>query len=253
MTLLETRNLSKYFDGLKALDNTNITVDEGALTLIIGPNGSGKSTFINVVSGFLKADEGNVLFEGRDITNKEPNEIYDYGVIRTFQNPKPLKSMTILENLLIAERHRGEDIVNSLIYKKWLDQEEELVERAFNTLEFLKLDHLWDKPAGSLSGGQMKLLEIGRALMTNPKLIIMDEPIAGIAPGLAHEIFSHLIDLKKRGISLLIVEHRLDIVLQYIDHLYVMFNGRVIAEGKGKEEIENVLTDPEVVEVYLGD
>jgi len=253
MTLLETENLSKSFDGLKALNNVNITVDKNALTLIMGPNGSGKSTFINAVSGFLKVDSGKVLFEGNDITNKEPNEIYDYGIVRTFQNPVPLKSMTVLENILVSEKHIGEGIINSMFHSKWMKQEEEMVEKAFKILEFLKLDHRWDHPSKSLSGGQMKLLEIGRALMTNPKLIIMDEPIAGVAPGLAHDIFGHVIELKKKGISFLIVEHRLDIIMQYIDNLYVMFNGSVIAHGRGSKEIEDVLNDPKVVEVYIGD
>lgn len=222
-TILETINLSKSFGGLRVLNNVNIKVDESSLTLIIGPNGSGKSTLINVISGFIPADSGKVIFDGHDITNKSPNEIYNYGVVRTFQTPQPLKEMMVLENLLIAERHVGENVLNALNYKKWINMEEELVEKAFKILKFLKIDHLWDRKAGQLSGGQMKLLEIGRALMTNPKLIIMDEPIAGVAPGLAHEIFSYLIKLKERGITLLIVEHRLDIVLKYIDHLYVMY------------------------------
>ena len=253
MVLLETKNLSKSFDGLKALDNVNINVEKSKLTLIMGPNGSGKSTLINAVSGFLKVDSGKVLFEGKDITNKEPNEIYDYGIVRTFQNPEPLKSMTVLENILISERHIGEGVINALFHSKWIKKEEEMVEKAFKILEFLKLDHRWDHPSKSLSGGQMKLLEIGRALMTNPKLIIMDEPIAGVAPGLAHDIFSHVIELKNKGLSFLIVEHRLDIVLKYVDNLYVMFNGSVIAHGEGSREIERVLNDPKVIEVYIGD
>jgi len=253
MTLLETRNLCKSFDGIKALNNVNIEVEESKLTLVMGPNGSGKSTLINAISGFLKVDSGKVIFENRDITNKEPNEIYNYGIVRTFQNPEPLKSMTVLENILIGQKHSGEDIINAIFHSKWMKEEEELVERAFKILEFLKLDHRWDHPSRSLSGGQMKLLEIGRALMTDPKLIIMDEPIAGVAPGLAHDIFSHIIELKNKGISFLIVEHRLDIVLKYIDDLYVMFNGSVIAHGKGENEIENVLKDPKVIEVYIGD
>ncbi|HIP83925.1 MAG TPA: ABC transporter ATP-binding protein [Methanothermococcus okinawensis] len=253
MIILETKNLCKSFDGVKALDNVNIEVEKSKLTLIMGPNGSGKSTLINAISGFLKVDAGKVIFEGKDITNREPHEIYNYGIVRTFQNPEPLKSMTVLENVLIGRKHSGENIPNALFPSRWLKEEEELVERAFKILEFLKLDHRWDHPSKSLSGGQMKLLEIGRALITDPKLIIMDEPIAGVAPGLAHDIFSHVVQLKNKGISFLIVEHRLDIVLNYVDNLYVMFNGSVIAHGKGREEIEKVLNDPKVIEVYIGD
>ena len=247
MIILETKNLSKFFDGLKALDNVNLAIQRNTITLIIGPNGSGKSTLINVVSGFYKATSGKVIFEGLDITNKPPHEIYKLGIARTFQVPQPLKKLTVLENLLIAERHTGEGILNCLS-GKWLKKEEELVEKAFKILEFLKLDHLWDKEAYKLSGGQLKLLEIGRVLMINPKLVIMDEPLAGVAPSLAHTILSKLTELKSR-ITFLIVEHRLDIILEYVDYVYVMANGKVIAEGHGKE----VINDPKVVEVYLGD
>ncbi len=247
MKILKTQNLSKFFDGLRALDRVNISIDKKTLTLIIGPNGSGKTTLINVISGFYKADEGRVFFEDMDITNKPPNKIYELGIVRTFQIPQPLKKLTVLENLLIAERNIGESIKDCLGFK-WLKQEEELVERAFEILEFLNIDDLWNREAYKLSGGQLKLVEIGRALMTNPKLMIMDEPVAGIAPALAHSILEKLLELKERGITLLIIEHRLDIVLQYVDYIYVMANGRVIAEGVEEE----ILSNPEVVEVYLG-
>jgi len=248
MIILETQNLSKFFDGLKALDGVNIKVKKGTLTLIIGPNGSGKSTLINVISGFHKATSGRVIFEGEDITNKPPYEIYELGIVRTFQIPQPLRKMTVLENLLIAERHIGEGVLSSLRYSKWLKQEEELVERAFKILEFLKIDHLWDRESYKLSGGQLKLVEVGRALMTNPKMIIMDEPIAGVAPALAHDILKRVTELKEKGITFLIVEHRLDIILKYVDYVYAMANGKVIAEGLG----EDIVSHPKVVEVYLG-
>ncbi len=248
MIILETRNLSKFFDGLKALDGVNIKVKKRNITLIIGPNGSGKTTLINVISGFYKATSGRVIFEGEDITNRPPHEIYELGIVRSFQIPQPLRKLTVLENLLIAEKHIGEGVLSSLKYSKWLEQEEELVERAFKILEFLKIDHLWDTEAYKLSGGQLKLVEVGRALMTNPKLIIMDEPIAGVAPALAHEILNRLTELKRKGKTFLIVEHRLDIILKYVDYIYAMANGRVIAEGVEDEIINN----PKVVEVYLG-
>jgi branched-chain amino acid transport system ATP-binding protein len=148
--------------------------------------------------------------------------------------------------------HPGESPLSALRKGSWLKTEEELVERAFSLLKFLKLDHLWDRPAGTLSGGQMKLLEIGRALMTRPKMIVMDEPVAGVAPSLAHDILQKLVELKKEGITVLLIEHRLDIVLGYVDHLYVMFNGRILTEGRGKEGIERVVNDPRVAEIYMG-
>lgn len=243
---LATRNLTKRFGELKALDEVSIDV-KGRITLVIGPNGSGKTTLINVVTGFLGADEGKVLFEGKEITNLPPHEIFRHGIVRTFQTSSPLRKLTVLENLLIAEADYGESIISSFM-RSWLKKEEELVERAFSILGFLGMEHLWNENALNLSGGQLRLLEIGRALMCRAKLVIMDEPIAGIAPSLAHSILERLRDIAGMGVSFLIVEHRLDIVLEYVDRVYVMANGRIVAEGKGKEILEN----PEVVEVYLG-
>ncbi|MEM0503723.1 MAG: ABC transporter ATP-binding protein [Archaeoglobaceae archaeon] len=244
--ILETKDLSKFFDGVKALYRANVAVEKGSITLIIGPNGSGKTTLINVISGFYKADEGKVFFEGNDITNKSPFEISKLGVVRTFQIPKALKKLTVLENVLIAPFGHGDSAFES-ITGKWVKKEEELVERAFKILEFLKLDHLWDRKAQELSGGQLKLLETARAMMKGAKLLVMDEPIAGVNPVLAESMLKSFSDMKK-DVSFLIVEHRLDIVLKFVDYVYVMANGMVIAEG----DAERVIRDPKVVEVYLG-
>ncbi len=246
--ILETRNLIKFFGDVLVLDGVNIKVGRKTITLIIGPNGSGKSTLINVITGFYPATSGQVIFEGQDITKKRPYQIYDLGIVRTFQTPQPLKKLTVLENLLIARKHVGENVISALNYKKWSEFEDELVERAFKILEFLRIDHLWDEESYKLSGGQLKLLEVGRALMTEPKLIIMDEPIAGVAPALAHEILKRIVELKNKGITFLIVEHRLDIALRYVDYIYAMASGKVIAEGSEEEVINN----PQVVEVYIG-
>jgi branched-chain amino acid transport system ATP-binding protein len=144
MPLLQTRDVVKTFGGLRAVDGVSIDVDERTLTLIIGPNGSGKSTLINLITGFLKADSGSIIFSGENITNKEPNEIYHHGIVRTFQTPLILRSMSVIENLLIANVHPGETPLSALRKSSWLKTEEELVERAFSLLKFLKLDHLWD-------------------------------------------------------------------------------------------------------------
>lgn len=243
---LATQNLTKRFGELKALDWVSIEVKSG-ITLIIGPNGSGKTTLINMVTGFLSADEGKVFFGEREITNLPPHEIFKRGIVRTFQIPKPLLKLTVLENLLIAEANYGESIIQSF-GRSWLAKEEILVKKAFSVLSFLGIEHMWDEWAMNLSGGQLRLLEIGRALMCQTKLIIMDEPIAGIAPDLSHSILKKLRELSDIGISFLIVEHRLDIILEYADHVYVMAGGRIVAEGRSKEILEN----PEVIEVYLG-
>lgn len=220
---------------------------KNCITLIIGPNGSGKTTLINVITGFLGADKGKVLFGEKEITNLPPHEIFKHGIVRTFQTSQPLLKLTVLENLLIAEANYGESIIQSF-RRSWLAKEEELVNRAFSVLSFLGIEHMWNEPAMNLSGGQLRLLEIGRALMCRTRLIIMDEPIAGVAPDLSHSILKKLRELSSKGISFLIVEHRLDLVLEYVDRIYVMAGGKVVAEGKGKE----VLEDPQVVEVYLG-
>ena len=225
----------------------SIDVAKGSITLVIGPNGSGKTTLINVVTGFLGADGGRVFFDGKDITNKPPHEIFKMGVVRTFQNPHPLKKLAVLENLLIAEPGYGESVYQSFT-RAWVRKEEELVKKAFEILKFLGIEHLWDEQAMNLSGGQLRLLEIGRALMCDARLIIMDEPIAGVAPSLAHSILRKLTELARAGISFLIVEHRLDIILDYVDKVYVMANGKIVAEGRGEE----ILKNPKVVEVYLG-
>ncbi len=244
--VLYTEGLSKFFDGLKALDRVSISVPEQNMVLVIGPNGSGKSTLINVITGFLKADEGRIVFRGEEITNKPPHEIFRKGIARTFQTPQPLKKLTVIENLLVAVPHPGESL--KVLNREWLKYEEECVEKAYGILEFLGIDHLWDQEAYKLSGGQLKLVEVGRALMCDAKLIVMDEPVAGVAPALARTILNKLTRLKQSGVTFLIVEHRLDIVLPYVDYIYVMANGRIIAEGKEKE----ILGHSEVVEVYLG-
>lgn len=244
--VLATQNLTKSFGKLKALDEVSIEV-KNCITLIIGPNGSGKTTLINVITGFLGADEGKVLFGEKEITNLPPHEIFKSGIVRTFQTSQPLLKLTVLENLLIAEANYGESIIQSF-KRSWLEKEEELVKRAFSILSLLGIEHMWNEPAMNLSGGQLRLLEIGRALMCQTKLIIMDEPIAGVAPDLSHTILKKLRDLSSIGISFLIVEHRLDLVLEYVDRVYVMAGGKIIAEGIDKEVLEN----PQVVEVYLG-
>ena len=243
---LTTHNLTKSFGELKALDEVSIEA-KNCITLIIGPNGSGKTTLINVITGFLGSNKGRILFGEKEITNLPPHEIFKHGIVRTFQTSQPLLKLTVLENLLIAEANYGESIIQSF-KRTWIEKEETLVKRAFSILSFLGIEHMWNELAMNLSGGQLRLLEIGRALMCQTKLIIMDEPVAGIAPDLSHSIFKKIRELSSRGFSFLIVEHRLDLVLEYVDRVYVMAGGRIIAEGKGKEVLEN----PHVVEVYLG-
>ncbi len=227
--MLVTKNLSKFFDGFKALDGVSIEVEPNKLTLIMGPNGSGKTTLINTITGFYRADRGHVYFNGEEITNKPPHEIYKRGIVRTFQIPQPLKKLSVLENMLIAVDNPGEDI-KECIFRRWEDREGEIVEKAFELLEFLGLDDLWNTEAWKLSGGQLKLLEVGRALMADARLIIMDEPLVGVNPNLAQSILDKLVALK-RYTTFLIVEHRFEIISGHVDSIKVMVNGRIAEDG----------------------
>ena len=247
--ILKVTNIRKTFGGVTALDRVNMEIDKGNMTMLIGPNGSGKTTLINVISGFYKPDEGQVLFEGIDITGKPPNEVSKQGLVRTFQVPAPFQKLSVMENLLIAnEGNPGESFAKALLKSTWIKKESEALERAWKVLDLLSLN-LPDQLAGELSGGQLKLLEIGRVLMTNARMVALDEPASGLNPTLAHKIFEHLEEIKiSFGLTFLIVEHRLDIALQYVDYVYAMANGSVIAHGKGEE----VMNDPKVIEGYLG-
>ncbi len=249
--LLLADRIHKYFGGVHALEGATVGVRRKSITMVIGPNGSGKTTLINVISGVYKPDKGRVLLDKLDITGWPPHRVYRAGIVRTFQIPRLFWKLTVLENLLVAVRdHEGEKLGNALLRERWRKKEEELVERAMEILELLELDHLWDQRVSKLSGGQMKLVEIGRALMSQPKVMLMDEPIAGVNPKLAGYIFEHLLKLRKElGLSFLIVEHRLDIALQYVDYVYAMSNGKVVAEGLPEEVMENRA----VLKAYLGD
>ena len=248
--ILAVRGVRKSFGGLRALDRVDIDVEKGSLTMLIGPNGSGKTTLLNVISGFYKPEEGAVFFEGRNITGLPPHKIFHMGLVRTFQVPSPFAKLSVLENLLVAHPgNPGESFVKALIRKSWVKYEEEAVGKAFRVLKLLELDHLWDQPSHALSGGQLKLLEIGRALMSGARMILLDEPASGVNPALAHKLFSHIVKVKEElGVTFFIIEHRLEIATQYVDYVYAMAQGRVISKGSADE----VLNDPAVIEGYLG-
>ncbi len=247
---LEVHGLRKSFGGLEALGGANVRVADRRLVLIIGPNGSGKTTLINVVSGVYKPDSGIVRFNGIEVQGWPPHEVYELGLVRTFQIPQPFLKLTVLENLLTAYRgNPGESFVNAPFRRSWEKIEEKVTTAAFDTLRRIKLDHLWNERSSNLSGGQFKLLEIGRALMAGAMMIMMDEPVAGVNPVLAHEVFSLIRTLRDEiGLSFLLVEHRLDIALQYVDYVYAMDQGRIISEGAPQK----VVNDPLVIEAYLG-
>ena len=249
-SILSVQSLRKSFGNLHALDGVSLDTATRRISILIGPNGSGKTTLINVVSGLYKPDSGRVYFEGKDITGIVPYKLYRIGLARTFQIPALFWKLTVLENILVAEKqHPGESFRKSLLKRFWEDKESEATEKASRILQLLGLSHMWDQPAYNLSGGQMKLVEIGRALMADAKLLLLDEPVSGVNPTLAHEIFSRILKLRDElGLSFFIVEHRLDIALKYVDEIFVMALGRLVASGLPDEVMKN----KNVIEAYLG-
>lgn len=248
--ILEVQGVRKSFGALHALDGVDLEVSRGQISMIIGPNGSGKTTLINVVSGLYKPDAGVVKYDGIEIQGHPPHKIYAAGLARTFQVPLPFVKLTVLENLMTAYRgNPGESFLRAPLKKAWTVREEKVTELAFDIMRRLKLDHLWNQKSSNLSGGQFKLLEIGRALMAGARMIMMDEPISGVNPVLAHDVLAQIRDLRDQmEVTFLLVEHRLDIALPYVDYVYAMDKGRIMSHGAP----DYVVNDPKVIEAYLG-
>lgn len=246
--LFITNNLTKAFGGLVAVNEVSLTIKENTFTLLIGPNGSGKTTFLNVCTGVLSPDGGEVKFEDKDITGWSPESIYELGFVRTFQIPMPFLSLTVLDNVLSAMRNPGESPLKAVAKGTWVKEEEKNVERALEILWRVGLYKDWDKPAYSLGGAQLKMLEISRSLASGAKLIALDEPIGGVDPIYADEILTYIARLKGYGLTFLVIEHRIDIVVPYADYAYAMDRGSVISQGKPQD----VLNDPKVIEIYIG-
>jgi neutral amino acid transport system ATP-binding protein len=243
---LEVRDVAHAFGGVRAVDGATFDVQAGSITGLIGPNGAGKSTLFNCISGFLRTRSGHVSMDGRRIDRLPPHRIARGGLVRTFQTPRALLRMTVAENVLLAApRHPGEHLGR----RGGRAREREAQARASELLALVGLDSHARALAGTLSGGQRKLLDLIRALMTEPRLLLLDEPMAGVSPTLRVELLQHIRDLRDRdGITLLIVEHDLDFVMGASDRVVVMNDGRVIAHGTPDE----VRGDERVVDAYLG-
>jgi neutral amino acid transport system ATP-binding protein len=249
--ILEVREVVRAFGGLRAVDEASFDVEVGSITALIGPNGAGKSTLFNLVSGFLSAERGTVQFEGRRIDRAPPHRIAQRGLVRTFQVPRTLTRMSVLDNVLVAAtRHPGERL-NGLLFRAGLARRRErrARERAAELLELFRLDGHAGDYAGVLSGGQRKLLDFARVLMAEPRLVLLDEPMAGVNPTLGRQLVEHVLRLRtETGMTFLFVEHDLDIVMEASDRVIVMNEGRVIASGTP----EDVRGDQRVVDAYLG-
>ena len=246
---LSTHDLHKSFDGHNVINGASIEIFPNKVNLLIGANGSGKTTLVNLVSGLLRSQSGKVMYVGKDITNLQPHKVFERGIIRTFQTPKLFMSLTLFDNLLMARPHVGESFLNWVLPNKWENEEKVLTEKALGILDALGILELKDHLAYDLSGGQIKLLELGKTLMGDFTLVLLDEPIAGIAPKLAHTIFEKIREIcGAQNTTFLIIEHRLDIALQYVDHVFVMHEGQIIVHG----EPETILQNKQVIESYLG-
>jgi len=250
MGILSISGIRKHFGGLTVLDGINMELEGGKLYQLIGPNGSGKTTLINVVSGLLKPDNGKIIFDGNDITQKGLYDTYKTGLVRTWQIPQPFVHLTTMENIMISSGgNSGESFLLAPLKSKWKNDEKKISGEALEIMEMVNLVEQKDNSSQNLSGGQQKLLELGRAMMSGAKMILMDEPIAGVNPTLAHDIFNKISNIcKNQKITFLIVEHRLDIALQYADYVFAMDRGQIIVEGNSDEVIKH----PKVVESYLG-
>ena len=249
--VLSAISVCKGFGGILALDDCSIRVEESTIVGLIGPNGAGKSTLFDVISGFLPPDAGSIVFSGREILGLPAYKIARLGLVRTFQIPRSLMRMTVLENMMLgAQGQAGERLCNPLIRRhKVMAQETEIREKAEDILEFFDLRRMRDEYAGSLSGGQKKMLEMARALMADPRLLLLDEPFAGVNPALADRLIERIRILKEKGLSIIIIEHAIPYVLALSDELYVLNKGAVLASGRP----DAVISDRRVFEAYLGE
>jgi ABC-type branched-subunit amino acid transport system ATPase component len=251
LSLLEVQGLGKSFGGVAAVRDASFVVAEGSITALIGPNGAGKTTVFNLVSGFLRSDGGTIRFAGRRIDRWRGDGIARAGLVRAFQAARVLTRMSVLDNMLLAaQRQPGERLFTALLAPgRVARREREVRRRAGELLELIRLSHLAGAYAGTLSGGQRKLLELGRALMVEPRMVLLDEPMAGVAPVLAQQLLEHIRELReRRGVTVLVIEHDMDVVMSISDRVIVMDEGRVIAEGPP----DAIQRDERVIEAYLG-
>jgi neutral amino acid transport system ATP-binding protein len=250
--LLEVEDMVKRFGGIHAVDGATMDIQEGGITALIGPNGAGKTTLFNVVTGFYRGDRGSVTFDGHQVFGEPPYQLARRGMVRTFQITKALAAMPVIDNMMLAAPNQpGERFRNLVIHPRAVrEREREVRAQAMELLEIFNLAELADHYAGTLSGGQRKLLELARALLAEPKLLLLDEPMAGINPTLGKRLLDHMQRLRREaGVTFLFIEHDMEVVMNHSDRVIVMAQGRVIASGEPRE----VSKDERVIDAYLGE
>ncbi len=249
--ILQIDNLSKYFGGLAAVTDCSLKIKKGTITGIIGPNGSGKTTLFNLIAGNLKPDKGKVLFYEEDITSVPSYELFSKGILRTFQIAHEFTNLTVLENLMMVPGNQsGENLMTALLKPKIVREEEEKIRsKAYEVIDFLNLKHLSNEIAGNLSGGQKKLLELGRTMMVDSKLVLLDEVGAGVNRTLLKDLGTAILKLnKEKGYTFCMIEHDMDFISRMCDPVIVMSEGSVLFEGSS----EQVKNNDKVIESYLG-
>ena len=249
--MIRVENLHKHFGGFHACDGASIEIAKGSITGLIGPNGAGKSTLFNVIAGVLPPTSGKVFMDGEDITGLPPHELFHKGLLRTFQIAHEFSSLTVRENLMMVPGGQsGETLWNTWFHRARIAEEEvALTKKANEVLEFLTIDHLAEERAGNLSGGQKKLLELGRTMMVDAKIVFLDEVGAGVNRTLLNTIGDAIIRLnKERGYTFCVIEHDMDFIARLCDPVIVMAEGKVLAQGAAREVMRNDL----VIEAYLG-
>jgi len=248
--VLSVEDLRKSFGALVAADDATFEIEEGTITALIGPNGAGKSTIFNLISGFYEPDGGTVRLDGVDITGEEPYKIAKYGLIRTFQTPRKLEGMTVRESMLLGPQNQPGESFFSLFTRPGAveDSERQNLDEVERILEEFEIDHLATQPATEISGGQLKLVELARAMLAEPDILLLDEPVAGVNPTLANKLAEQIRRLNDSGTTFLLIEHDMEFVMRLADPVIVLTQGNVLMEGSP----ETVRNDKRVADAYLG-